>query len=143
MLNLILAFILFLYSDSFFFSIQLTFYLYLINDYKGEIVIEYRKFKRFPVICKSDYTDKLIIVVEMSREGMKIKTSYHFNNNTNIIFTLVLPSFDVIKVNCNIVWDKITDDNEYLYGVHLNDLSNTSEELYMSYIDSLEQIIVN
>lgn len=106
---------------------------------EGKMALD-RRNRRFPVMCKSEYTDKEFHVTDMSLEGMKIKTSFNFDKKLGLSFTLVLPTLDIIKINCDIVWEKRDDNNDYIYGVHLNYFNPNHKDLYVSYIHSLEDV---
>lgn len=104
-------------------------------------MVGYRKNRRFPVMCKSEYTHKELYIIEMSLEGMKIRTTFVFDKKTDISLTLVLPSLDIIKVNCDIVWEDIDENRNYIYGVHLNEFNSKHKETYVTYINSLGDVI--
>lgn len=99
-----------------------------------------RRSNRFPVMCKSEYTDREILVIDMSLEGMKIKTTSVFSKKSDITFTLVLPTLDIIKISCDVVWEDIDENHNYIYGVHLNDFNPRHKELYASYMNTLKDI---
>lgn len=101
-------------------------------------MIEKRKYKRYPIICKVESTNAEIIITDMSIEGLKIITAHKFKDRSDLSFTLVLPSFTVIKIICDIIWEKQTSDKEYRYGIQITNLSKNDKKSYYAYINDLE-----
>lgn len=102
-------------------------------------MLEKRKYRRFPVLCKAESIDAEVIVLDMSREGMNIKSSYYFENRNNISFSLVFPNFDIIKIVCDIIWDTKNEDNDYHYGLEIIKISKEHEATYLLFIDELRE----
>ncbi|MGL1893480.1 MAG: PilZ domain-containing protein [Spirochaetaceae bacterium] len=101
-------------------------------------MLEKRKYQRFPVICKAECTSAEMLVLNMSREGMNIETSYYFKNKDDISFTLIFPSFDIIKITSDIIWEKKDENDKFNYGIKINKLSSEHEKVYLSFINELD-----
>lgn len=101
-------------------------------------MIEKRKYKRFPVVCKAECTTAEILVLNMSREGMNIETLYFFKEKNDITFTLVFPDLEIIKIKCDIIWDNKDGKDKFTYGIKIKKLSQRHEEAYLSFVKRLE-----
>lgn len=98
-----------------------------------------RRHTRFTVMCNAGCMNTEVTVIDISKEGMKIKSSYHIQNREDLTFSVVLPNLDIIKIVGDILWDKNRDDAEYFYGVKIKKLSEEHESTFLSFLHELEE----
>lgn len=100
-------------------------------------MIEKRKHKRFLVVCKAECTDARVTVRNMSEDGLNLETSYFFKETKNISFSLVVPNLNIIVLKGDIIWNKKSKSDKFLYGVNITEISPEHKKKYMDYIRSL------
>lgn len=89
-------------------------------------------------MCKTECINTEVEVIELSKEGMKIKSSYYLSKNNDISFSVILPNLDIIKIGAEIIWDKKVEEHEFYYGIKINKITSSDESSFLSLITELK-----
>ncbi|MGL1891838.1 MAG: PilZ domain-containing protein [Spirochaetaceae bacterium] len=97
-----------------------------------------RKHTRYTVMCKAECINTEVTVLDMSREGMRIKSSFNLNEKGDISFCIILPDLDIINIVGEIMWNKKIEDDEFYYGIKINSILGEHESSFLSFLNELK-----
>ncbi len=95
---------------------------------------EKRQHARYTVMCKAECINTEVDIINISKQGMKIKSEYRIISRNDIPFNVVLPDLDIINIVGDILREEIKGDNNYIYGVKIKDLSGEHESTFNTFL---------
>ena len=101
-------------------------------------MIDGRKHTRFSVMCHAECMNIEVKVLDISKEGMRIKSSCYIEHKNDISFRVILSNLDIINISGDIIWDRKIENDEYYYGIKIRSLSEEHESTFLSFIDELK-----
>ncbi len=102
-----------------------------------------RKEQRFTVILNAKLMNTMVDIVDISKEGMQIKSKVDIKPSENINFYIFYDDLDGIKFTGDIMWKEQISNSEHRLGIKYQINSIKDKKVLQSFLEDLNNEILD